>query len=323
MVNRSNAIIVRLALLVLICTLAACGEGSPPARAPLSTPPPIGIETPAPGSIYLGAYVDPTVSTITQLESGIAPGYTFGMASRYYEWVNLFPTIAEQSDLSYGRLSVDAWDCGIPDAQVAAGAADPVIQTRALALKAFGKPIFLRFMWDPNLPSSQLSRSACIDPATDGSSGNFSAAEYVAAYRHVHAIFQQEGVNNVIWVWSYSSTGSNPSAYYPGNDVVDWIGVDAINTAGVSFASLFGPIYPFASQYNKPILISETGSVPNNQQVYLDSITQAVAQQYPLLDGIIYYDGTLYGVPLTFGPEGLASIATLAGTPYFSARGTL
>ena len=302
--------------------LAACGEGAPAQRAVLSTPQPLGIETPAAGSIYLGAYAPSTSGGISKLESDVGPGYTFAIDSHYYAWANLFPTTPEQSDLSYGRLSLDAWDCGVPNSQVVAGAADPLIRTRALALKAFGKPIFLRYMWDPNLPSSQLNRGQCVDPVTDGSSGNFSASEYVAAFRHIHAIFQQAGVNNVIWVWSYSSTGSDPSAYYPGSDVVDWVSVDAFNSTGQTFDALFQPIYAFASQYKKPILISETGSVPNNQQGYLASIVPA-AEKYPLLGGIVYYDSPLYGVTWNFGVAGLVEFAAIAQQPYLSARGSL
>ncbi|MBB3116058.1 glycoside hydrolase family 26 protein [Corynebacterium bovis] len=67
-----------------------------------------------------------------------------------------------------------------------------------------------------------------------------SPADYVDAYRHIHGRFDAAGLtsrNAVQYIWSpmacgnqgLCSSGGNPADYYPGGDVVDWVGVDAYN----------------------------------------------------------------------------------------------
>ena len=59
------------------------------------------------------------------------------------------------------------------------------------------------------------------------------AATYVRAWRHVHALFAAAGAANVAWVWSPNlrdyPAGNRADRYYPGDDVVDWVGIDAYN----------------------------------------------------------------------------------------------
>ena len=74
-------------------------------------------------------------------------------------------------------------------------------------------------------------------PWAVGNNGN-TASDYVAAYRYVHAIFERFHADNVQWVWNPNTLGdAAPATYvatyqsvYPGDDVVDWIGLDIFNT---------------------------------------------------------------------------------------------
>ena len=57
-------------------------------------------------------------------------------------------------------------------------------------------------------------------------------ADYVAAYRHIHAVFAQYGVTKAVWAWvptGWKGNYNKLAPYYPGNDVVDWIGWDPYN----------------------------------------------------------------------------------------------
>lgn len=53
------------------------------------------------------------------------------------------------------------------------------------------------------------------------------------AYRRIITIFRQEGANNVTWVMHYNGAGSPnaawnaKSAYYPGDEYIDWLGLSA------------------------------------------------------------------------------------------------
>jgi beta-mannanase len=174
-------------------------------------------------------------------------------------------------------------------------------------------------MWDANLPPGSLKRTACYDPATDESNGNFSPAQYVAAWQHIRSIFDQQGVTNVIWVWSVSSAGTDPGPFYPGDSQVDWIGIDAYDTAGTDFAGTFSPIYSKIATYGKPVLVTETGASPFVQAQFLQGAVPALQTQFPLVHAFIYYDANSGIYQWALSSDGVAAFTALGHNPYFSA----
>ncbi len=100
--------------------------------------------------------------------------------------------------------------------------------------------------------------------------------DYVNAWRHVHDIFQQNGVTNVSWVWCPNIAGSTTrvmSSLYPGDAYVDWTCLDGYNKYDVwlSFNTVFtsSGINWLENSYqeivalapSKPLMIGETGSL--------------------------------------------------------------
>lgn len=97
---------------------------------------------------------------------------------------------------------------------------------------------------------------------------------YQAAYRHVHALLQQQGVNEYIeWVWCANNlnidTINDITRYYPGGDYVDWTSIDGYNwgsnyqwTNWESFTEVYADAYrTLVTHYpDKPVLIAEYGS---------------------------------------------------------------
>ena len=63
------------------------------------------------------------------------------------------------------------------------------------------------------------------------------AADYRNAYRRVVGIFREEGATNVAFVmvymgWTFDGrSGRDPLAWWPGDDVIDWVGSDPYNWA--------------------------------------------------------------------------------------------
>jgi cellulose synthase (UDP-forming) len=125
-------------------------------------------------------------------------------------------------------------------------------------------------------------------------------AQYRAAYRHVVSIFRQHGATNVLWVWSPSgNSGARP--YYPGADVVDYVGMTVLgdeqwdqillDQSARSFAQLMAPKYPEVAVYGKPIIIAELGvsGTPEHQREWLASAARALAD-FPNISVISYYD---------------------------------
>jgi hypothetical protein len=312
---------------LLVAGFVACGtapsgsRGTP--RVPLATPSPVGLETPAAGSIYLGAFVRLTQGTpdITPLETSI--GRTFAIDGHYPSWLTTFPGFPENGDLASGRLSLESWNCQPTNAQIVSGAVDALIQTRAIALKTFGHPVFLRYLWDMNVPAGTLNRGSCYDPSTDNADGTFSATEFVAAWKHMRGIFASEKVTNVIWVWSPSSTGVDPMPYYPGASQVDWVAFDAYDPSGVGFVPTVSAIYPTLAALGKPLLIAESGALAANQAAFLQQAQAALPTQFPLVKGFMYYDAFTTTTDWRLGQAGISALTTLGAQPYVSATGAL
>ena len=91
------------------------------------------------------------------------------------------------------------------------------------------------------------------------------------AWRHVRGIFATKNVQNVRWIWAPNVVlqGEDLAEWYPGDDVVDVVGVDGYNwgtsipggewtTPKKLFGESFDQIHRFAP--DKPILVTEVGS---------------------------------------------------------------
>ncbi len=212
-------------------------------------------------------------------------------------------------------MPLDSWNCGVSDATVASGSQDALIKSRADALKAYGKPVMLRYMWEMNLPSSSSFRPACYDPATDNPNGVFSPTQFVAAWVHMRQIFVNEGATNVVWVWNPDGS-NNGSAYYPGANVVDWVAMDQYDFSGNSFANLYQGPYGWLAPLQKPILIGETGAQAGVQNTFFTNAAQVLATTYPLIKGYVYFDA---GPTWSFTSGGLSGFTAFANDPYLSA----
>ncbi len=172
---------------------------------------------------------------------------------------------------------------------------DVYIRQWAKDAAAYGEPIYLRFDQEMN-----LSRF----PWGVGVNGNTSD-QYVAAWRHVHDIFRQEGATNVRWVWSpnVSNGSSTPFAQvYPGDAYVDWVALDGYNwgttqswSRWTSLADVFGPSYDaLVRMTNKPIMIAEVGCAEagGDKAAWIrQGFLQEVPSKLPRVRAIVYSNG--------------------------------
>ena len=115
----------------------------------------------------------------------------------------------------------------------------------------------------------------------------------MAAYRHLHDRFRELGVDNVVWVWTVSGYLPNGGLFkrlYPGDDYVDWIGMDQYNyylchktTDWQSFADSQKPTYDWLRANvsdRKPIMLSEFATAPD------PSRSQRAGQWYEQVPGV-------------------------------------
>ncbi len=200
----------------------------------------------------------------------------------YQRWGEAFPNFSPSCMsvvTAQGAMSMVTWEPwgGAPDAayklsNIVRGDFDPYIRQYAIDAKTWGQPFFLRFAHEMNGTWYPWGTRA-------GNSNGNTAADYIAAWRHVHDIFTSVGATNVVWVWSpnvFDATGSWPSltSIYPGDAYVDWVGLDGYNdgtntSAGYSgwqtFTQIFGYSYDtLAALTQKPIMIAETASAADS-----------------------------------------------------------
>ncbi len=139
---------------------------------------------------------------------------------------------------------------------VASGAFDSYIRDYARAIKRWGQPMFVRaicgemngFWWQNCSPRANKT---------------LTQEDFVSAWRRAVDIFRGEGANNVAWLWTpyawppnSSKIDVNLDSYWPGDDYVDWVGVDYYEDGP---ASWMYPIYTFALTHNKPVFVAEFG----------------------------------------------------------------
>jgi endoglucanase len=124
-------------------------------------------------------------------------------------------------------------------------------------------------------------------------------ALFRAAFRHIVSVFRDAGAVNARWVWSPAGTDLAP-AFFPGSDVVDYIGLtilgdaswDAIyNLPPQTFAEILDPRYKVVAPLGKPVLIAElgvSGSVDRQAQWLSNAVDSLTV--YPLVEGLVYFD---------------------------------
>ena len=126
--------------------------------------------------------------------------------------------------------------------------------------------------------------------------GNTSPKAFVAAWRHIVKLFQQEGAYNVTWLWTVNQMarpGSQPiHAWWPGSKYVSWVGIDGYYVPGSdNFGSVFGSTISQVKAFTqKPILLSETGVSPkiNNRFAAIEDIFNSLQSQSLL--GVVWFD---------------------------------
>ena len=150
----------------------------------------------------------------------------------------------------------------ITDRAIAAGIYDGYIRDWAQGLASSGQRVLLRFDHEMN------GNWYGWDPGVNANT----AADYVAAWRHVHALFVAAGASNVTFVWApnVAYPGSAPLAdLYPGDGYVDEVGIDGYNWGPLDGHSweepdrLFGPtLQVLTGLSSRPLLITEVGCTP-------------------------------------------------------------
>lgn len=166
---------------------------------------------------------------------------------------------------------------------------DAYIKSFARQLKNYGGPIIL-------IPFSELNGN--WTPWSGTRNGN-TPAEAVTAYRYIHDFFTH--IPNVKFglalnALSEPNTPANAlSMYYPGDEYVDYVGIDGFNMINpddpsLSFEELYGSGLKTIAQYHKPMFIFSMGTAEDAGKAAWLRDTFSKIASYPGLVGFIYFN---------------------------------
>ena len=129
-------------------------------------------------------------------------------------------------------------------------------------------------------------------------------AEFVSAWIHAHRIFVQEQADNVRWIfapgvlWGGMKAETDIMPYYPGDSVVDIVGLDGYNFGDdaatghqwQSFAGIFGASLVAVRDLGKPLWITEIGCAADERKPEWLGQVLSFMDCNPCIDAMLWFD---------------------------------
>jgi len=189
-------------------------------------------------------------------------------------WFTRFESAFPESQLRFlaqrniaAQITWEPWTSdnkGVALPDIVSGRHDAYIDAWAQAAAKLGLPFMLRFGHEFN-----------GDWYPWGTANNDRNPElFVKAHRHVVRRFREAGAHQVQWVWCFNNASTpqaawnDPRAAWPGDEFVDWIGIDGYNfgtsrswSRWTPFADVFANAVATAREIApaKPIVLAELG----------------------------------------------------------------
>lgn len=276
---------------------------APPTTTPTSAPLPAGISKQAvlaAGSFF--GMSSPTDRDLRELESGLQRRAT--MRGMFDGFDSAFDADRVYGAWQDGQVPVLTWesrpltgvetDTDYALARIADGSFDDYLTAYARSITELGLPLVIRFDQEMNGNWYRWSEFE----STVNRKG-----DYVAAWRHIHDLFQAEGANEqVIWLWSPNRVDNlrrYPSIdnYWPGADYVDLVGMTGYMRPEDKAATSFGGTYDATLAElrrvapGKPVLLAEVGATEDggNKVSWVESFFPGLAAN-PDVMGFIWFD---------------------------------
>ncbi len=252
----------------------------------------------------------------------------------YLDWSQPFPAQNAKNVIDYGSVPVVIWEPWIwGDEQaiklqnIADGEWDTYINAWAKGVKDFKYPIFIRFAHEFNIEGYPW----CIV------NNNQDYELYIEVFQKVVKMFRAAGANNALFVWNpmnYSYPTESWNDYlkaYPGDEYVDWIGIDGYNwgTAQTwsdwqTFEQVFvEPVRILSTNFpNKPIMLAEFGTAIDggDKAQWFAEIPAYLQSTMKNVHAILYFDikkETDWRINST--PESQAAFKKIMANPVFDA----
>ncbi|MCK5708558.1 MAG: hypothetical protein KAI43_12990 [Candidatus Aureabacteria bacterium] len=228
-----------------------------------------------------------------------------GMIMFFMNWEKPFPRKDMESIINYSAIPHIVWE---PTAykggkeniylkNIIEGEWDEYLKRWAKAAKEFNYPFILRLGHE--MDGNWYSWS--------GAKNNNEPHQYVKMWRHVHDIFDEAGAKNVIWAWTPMNTNviheewNEFYHYYPGDEYVDWVGMDGYNWGNTqnwsrwsSFVDLFNSrYYEMVQRYpEKPMMIGEfaTATKGGSKKKWIEETLSEIKNNYPAVKSFVWFN---------------------------------
>jgi beta-mannanase len=270
-------------------------------------------------------------------------GRTATIFHTYHRGDEKFPTaseIAMARDTAHPRVLLLNWrvEYGSTWADVAAGKLDARIDAFAARVKAtFPEKFFLVLNHEPEddvIPTAGSGRTA---------------KDFAASYRHVTLRLRAKGVTNAISVVAYMGNEKWMAKswwkdLYPGDDVVDWVGLDSYVSSEKDYyhSGMFADLldrraangtgfYDWAVTQHpaKPVMVAEWGAYHRvgkvvSKAAQFNSVIPELAKR-PAIKAIVYFDtrDDATGdrdISIDSSAPSLAAFRKLAANPQFNVK---
>jgi mannan endo-1,4-beta-mannosidase len=209
----------------------------------------------------IGAYVD-GLGNLAAFQASI--GKNLAVVLWYVPWTEPFPAADAATVNANGSVPLITWEPAIAGhagtlEAIAAGSYEAYVRSFLQAAKDWGRPVLLRFAHEMN--GNWYPWDGVHNGGTEG------AARYKRAWKYIYNVRESVGAGNVSLVWCPNNTDqpgdlwNNLAAYFPGDQYVDWVGMDGYNwggTAWQSFDAVFSDAYSVLTALSaKPLMIGE------------------------------------------------------------------
>lgn len=258
---------------------------------------------PPAGTVYLGVSTD--LARLAAFDRAAGLDRPAGLYGRWTTADGPFQPVLDDASRA-GVTPIVHWNLPMTGNEVTAGHKDDYIRRQVAAVEAFDRPVFVRLDWEFNTTAYQHWTLPAVPPE-----------QYVRSWRHVVRLFDHAA--NVAFVWSPSTWpgpgGRRVAEWWPGDDVVDWLGLDAYPQSATPDYLLGGPdgmddLAAFAAAHGKPLMLAEWApDLPHPDTVAPIDLVLDWAERHQVVQALVYFDFVTGGKDyrLTSHPVGAAS----------------
>ena len=242
------------------CTLVSCNNGY---QISGNTCISIISKNPNPSTtLQWGAYVGDGINDLSNFESLV--GKEVNLYADFEGWSNSFPSSLSSKVGSKGKTLIIFWEPDFGYDNIINSSKDTYIKQFAISAKSYNYTVILSPFDEMNLN----------EEAWGYGKNNNTAEKFKTAWQHIHDLFISENATNVKFAISFNNVsvpdvaGNKMTDYYPGDNYVDYVGLDGFNFGNPwqTFAQVFDSAISNASVFNKPIYILSTTSIAGAQK---------------------------------------------------------